>query len=583
MPGIISIALSKYLIEPALFGKIHRRRFPWNLGYVPSRVLSVLILAYIALNAVLCAINYPAISPDIWYFSSNKQRISFAADRLGILSFANISLAIMFSGRNTPLLWITGRSRTEILTFHRWVARVAAIQGVAHAALYWTNTDSYGYHVFTLSAGIHAVNFNNNYWSYGIIAVIALVAMISVLSILPVRVAWYELFLVAHIIAAIVILFCLWEHVALRYHKYYGYEAWLYIAFATWGFDRVVRPLRILLLNWKSWFSRNHPSAVVELLPGGEFVKVTVFPSILWHFNAGQHCFLYFPTTTKNPFQSHPFSIASWNEGTNLTPQPPQEAASLTSLADSTILQGLSKSRAGPDSGSRPENTIELRTLEATSHQIPNTEPSTPNKPSISFIIRPGQGLTRGIHNRLVKGSKATMSAVFIEGPYGSTDTASLQKADTIVAIAGGIGMTSILGYLNLYLTSLCTVSPRDEIAAPRKNGRASRFVLFWSAREESLITAIISQLDNADELRRKGVELNIVCTGEVNDGQSAERLDISEVIIRELGNEHNTGKNVCVVSCGPGGMADVVRAAVVRSIGKNGVKVELIEDAFAW
>jgi predicted ferric reductase len=577
------MTLSKYLIEPALFGKIHLERFPWNLGYVPSRALSVLILAYVALNAVLCAINYPTIKPDTWYLSSNKQKISFIADRLGILSLANISLAIMFSGRNTPLLWITGRSRTEVLTFHRWVARVAAVQGIVHVVLYWSNTNSSGYNMFTLSAGIHTIRFDNNYWTYGIIAVIALGGMVSVLSMLPVRVAWYELFLVAHIIAAIVILFCLWQHVDLRYHKSYGYEVWLYIAFAIWGFERVVRPLRILSLNWKSWFCRNHPSAVVELLPGDEFVKVTVFPSIIWHFNAGQHCFLYFPTTSKNPFQSHPFSIASWSDGTNLTRQPPQAAASSTSLADSTSLEGILKDLPDPDSGPRPENAIELQTLETANHQMPNSGPSAPNKPSISFIIRPGTGLTRSLQNRLLKRSKMTMSAVFIEGPYGSADAASLRKADTIVAVAGGIGITCILGYLNLYLTSLCAIPPDDETAVPRKRGRSSRFVLFWSAREESLITAIKSQLADAEELRRKGVEVNIVSTGEADDGQSAERLDISEVIRGELGSERNTGRNVCVVSCGPGGMADVVRAAVVRNIGKNGVDVGLIEDVFAW
>jgi hypothetical protein len=46
---------------------------------------------------------------------------------------------------------------------------------------------------------------------------------------------------------------------------------------------------------------------------------------------------------------------------------------------------------------------------------------------------------------------------------------------------------------------------------------------------------------------------------------------------------EGRVGRKACVVSCGPGGMADEVRKAVVGSIGKMGVSVELVEEAFCW
>jgi hypothetical protein len=149
----------------------------------------------------------------------------------------------MFSGRNTPLLWITGTHRTDIITFHRWTARIAAIEGIAHVVLYWGSTNSNGYNMFTLSAGIHTIAYNNSYWMFGIIAIGALVALVFVFSVLPLRVKWYEVSLFVHIVVAAVVLVTLWYHVVWRYNKKYGYEVWLYIAFAFWGFDRVVRPM----------------------------------------------------------------------------------------------------------------------------------------------------------------------------------------------------------------------------------------------------------------------------------------------------------------------------------------------------
>ena len=503
------------------------------------------------------------------------------------MAFANIALAVIFSGRNTPLLWITGKSRTDILTFHRWVARVAAVQAVAHVIIYWTNTSRFGYNMFTLSAGMRTVSFNPMYWTYGIVAVGAMGFMVFVLSILPLRVRWYEIFLFIHIILAVLILVGLWYHVGLRYHKSYGYEVWLYIAFAFWGFDRLTRPFRIALLNWKSWFLPNYPAAIAELLPGDEFVKVTIFPSVTWKFSAGQHCFLYFPTLSTNPLQSHPFSIACWNNGktskSTLGPNPTLETAVNQPFGVSYDSTGGQPDQISVRTGD-VDPAIELQDINLGPRPASN-ESLNPSRPSISFILRPEQGLTQHIHSRLVKDSKRTISksiAVIAEGPYGSPPMTSLQNADTILAIAGGIGIASIIGYLNLYLTTLRSFDSDEENSRQsRDRGRATRFLLFWSSREKSLIAAIKSQLEDLDVLRRKGVELTIVCTGE-NDANDR-RLDVRSIVTGELESEGNVGRKVCVVSCGPGVMADTVRAAVVRSIGKRGVDVKLVEEAFGW
>ncbi|KAE9375350.1 hypothetical protein N431DRAFT_463438 [Stipitochalara longipes BDJ] len=561
LPRPISSFLSSYFFLPALVGSMHLRKFPGNIGYVPSRALTMLVVCYIALNAVLCVINYPTLTRDTWYVSTQKQQTSSIADRLGVLCFANIALTIIFSGRNTPLLWITGCSRSDIITFHRWIARITAIEGVIHVVLYWGGTNKNGYKMFTLASGMHTVNYNQSYWNFGIIAVIALAFIATIFSMLPLRAKLYELFLFLHIIVAAIVLIGLWYHVVYRYHKAYGYEVWLYIAFAFWGFDRISRPLRIVLLNWKSWILPSHPSAVVELLPGDEFMKVTVFPSLTWNFSAGQHCYLYFPSLRTNPLQSHPFSITSWNDCST-----PRLQISANDISSSLGYPAPTVPRHSAHSSTEP--VIELQDISPdTAH--PDSIPALPTKPSISFIIRPEHGVTKHLHNYLLKSKKASKISVMIEGPYGSAPTTKFRNADTILAIAGGIGITSILGYLQLYLLELEKGS----------KCRPSRFVLFWTAREKSVIAAVRRQIGGVEELKAKGVEIRVLCTG-IGDG---ERVDVQELVSGDVMSEGAKGRRVCVVCCGPGALADGVRKSVVDVVGKKGVGVELVEEAFCW
>ncbi|KAH8672093.1 ferric reductase like transmembrane component-domain-containing protein [Tricladium varicosporioides] len=544
----------KHLTEPALVGTIHLRKLPGNLGYIPSRLLSLLILCYIALNVVFCTINYPTLNPDTWYTTSSAQHTSFVANRVGVLSFANVAILLIFSGRNTPLLFITNASRSDILTFHRWVGRTATVQAIIHVALYMQGTNKNGENMFTLSAGIHTVNYRESYWLMGEIAAAAMVLMVVIVSALPIRTKAYEIFLFLHILLSIAILATLWHHVVFRFNKVYGYEVWLYISFAFWGFDRVFRILRIIENNWKSLFTSKHPSSLVELLPGDEFIKITVFPSQPWKFSAGQHCFLYFPSLRTNPLQSHPFSIASWSNGQ----QPRQPEVKQTKSTNSMTIE---------------TEATEMDTLPIASPRRSSTDPRQHKsiRPQISFLIRPESGATSHLHKSLLvqsrnSSSKGSKISVFLEGPYGSGASPHFQNANTVVAVAGGIGITSIMSYLQLYL------SLQEE------KGTLTRFLLVWKVREESLVTAVRSMIDDDASLRSKGVEVTII-----RREDEGERINIGDLVRKEIGSGQNMGKKVCVVSCAPGGMADVVRAAVVGCIGMKGTSVELVEEAFTW
>ena len=87
--------------------------------------------------------DQPSTSPGEWTWLTEhswpdvlSQVLRYSADRTGIMSFANIPLLWLFGGRNNILIWATGWSFATFNVFHRHVARVATLQGVAHSFLY---------------------------------------------------------------------------------------------------------------------------------------------------------------------------------------------------------------------------------------------------------------------------------------------------------------------------------------------------------------------------------------------------------------------------------------------------------------
>lgn len=52
------------------------------------------------------------------------------------MSYANLPILWMFSGRNNVFLWLTGWSFSTFNIFHRHVARVATILAIIHSICY---------------------------------------------------------------------------------------------------------------------------------------------------------------------------------------------------------------------------------------------------------------------------------------------------------------------------------------------------------------------------------------------------------------------------------------------------------------
>ncbi|PVH70598.1 hypothetical protein DL98DRAFT_661067 [Cadophora sp. DSE1049] len=572
--NMIPIKLSKVLLLPALFNGKHQTPLAGNIGYAPSRILSLVIFIYVFLNLIFSAVPYKSVFPQTssaWFADSKSEISTYVTNRTGVLSFANIALSILFAGRNNPLIWVTGFSQTTCLTFHRWAARVATVQAVVHSIIY-TYLDFWG----GGSAKYYA-NVKLPYYYWGIIGTIFLCLAIT-FSILPIRRFQYEIFLVSHIIMVIIALVGCWYHVVLRFTYNWGYEVWLYVAFAFWGFERLSR---MAIVVYRNMIGSTTTQAVAELTSGGTFMKLTVYPSKNWTFKPGQHAFLYFPSTGRF-WENHPFSIAGWDTGsttsiTNSTPSTHQGSGTVEHHKD--IEKDLQISTAPlPDSDSTSSHPI--------SHSQPSTthithsphhthhHPALTPRPSITFLLRPMSGLTSSLHRDLsLTPTTPTYLPLTLEGPYGHA--IDLSHADSILCVGGGIGITALLSYIQFF------VEARRSGSAAVK---ARRLVLAWSYRERDFAGIVRGMLPL--DARASGVECLWTCTGaeavgkgEGEEGVGVGRLDVSQVLTEEVGSV----KRLAVLVCAPGGLADSVRREVVRLHGEGGTRIDLHEDSFAW
>ncbi|KAK9349634.1 ferric reductase NAD binding domain-containing protein [Lipomyces doorenjongii] len=174
------------------------------------------------------------------------------------------------------------------------------------------------------------------------------------------------------------------------------------------------------------------------------------------------------------------------------------------------------------------------------------------------FVAKAQEGLTKNIHECATEQNGNHAVSVSIEGPYG--DSYPIAQYETVLLVAGGIGITAIMSYaLDLKL---------------RNTQQHVR--LYWMARGKDPHSWVQDQLQ---ELTEGGlIDVHIYVTGkteEVNEKKGSEsesdlcrkneavvshmtyaqRPDIGSAISDTV---HISGGSVAVVSCGPGSLADV-------------------------
>ncbi|KAL9608567.1 MAG: hypothetical protein Q9167_006613 [Letrouitia subvulpina] len=155
----------------------------------------------------------------------------------------------------------------------------------------------------------------------------------------------------------------------------------------------------------------------------------------------------------------------------------------------------------------------------------------------LTLFIRRSTGMTKALkaHDRLL---------TLLDGPYPNNPTKHILQCDRLLLIGGGIGITGLLPWVRSH--------PNAKLC--------------WSVKEtaECLVHAMDGVLSG---VREKDVRLG-------------RRLDIKALLSLEVS---SGWAKVGVVVCGPGGLCDDARTAVVAA-GREGKAVfELSVDAYSW
>lgn len=509
--------IKPYLIYPSLIAKYHVESLPYLLGNVPTLGQTGYIVAFILLNIFVTAFDYKSFQPNAWFGDSKAEILGYVANRTGVIAFALAPLVILFAGRNNILLWLTNWSHSTYLLLHRWVARIFTLQVLLHSVI---ELELYVYQ------GSYKEELVQEYWIWGCVATVACSATM-IMSLLWFRRAAYEVFLVLHIFLAAFVIVGSWYHVEFLFERRWGYQYWLYAACAVWFFDRILRVV---------WIVRNGvlKAQMTDLDDG--ILRIDLLSS-KWGFAPGQHAYIYFPGAKRwTLWEAHPFSaIPILSQGEVGTTSSNSGDATPTSKPPSEI--------------ESPAMDLEKRAGVSMQTESRGLSPQGASL-GVRFYLRKHSGVTRAL-------SGAMARTVFVEGPYYNHNPIFKPNAttcDRIILLAGGIGITAVLGFAHTH--------PSTK--------------LFWSVKTRS--QALVEDVRGSGLLDRFGhdVVLNV----------GGPRFHFTELLVDEARMTKSslaTRGKIGVIVCGPPSFCDDARAAVVAAGRMGIVEFDLCEEAFSW
>ncbi|KAM5353385.1 hypothetical protein ACJ41O_000035 [Fusarium nematophilum] len=352
-----------------------------------------------------------------------------------------------------------------------------------------------------------------------------------------------EVFLLAYICLAVLAIVGSWYHIWFLYEDSSGFEIWLLIAIVVWGYERLLRILRVTKHGVKR--------AYITRIDDDKYLRVDI-PDVTCH----GHCFVCFSTLSWRVWENHPISVINCSTG-QLRTDTNSPSLSTSSRSDNESPFSLSVTATHPPS---------KETGDVTSNPHIITTRNGNTRPGISLFIRPQNGLTRLLSGKV---GNETGILVLIEASYAHHEKSRFSPtADypNVLCIVGGVGITGMLPALN---NSLCMFA--------RPIGTTK---LYWGVKTRGLVDAVkcmISGEDSKEEMSGEGagtkwghIEAHVTI---------GSRMDIRRVLSDEL--EHAAGGTI-VVSCGPLSMCDEVRYTCA-ALARHGAQVRYVEESFSW
>ncbi|KAF2158668.1 hypothetical protein M409DRAFT_38140 [Zasmidium cellare ATCC 36951] len=557
--------VKKYLLYAPLFRNRHNQEIQLSqavtIGTLPSRYHTILLLVYLASNAAYCLVLD-------WSLEHNAV-IAELRGRSGVLAALNLIPTFLFMMRNNPLIPLLRVSYDTFNLLHRWCGRMVIFESIIHTIMWAVNAYEAG---GSKQLGVSLETSLSYRW--GMVGT-AIFTFIGIVSVGPVRHAFYETFLNGHRSLVLVGMIGVYIHLDAA-----GLPPlpMVQVSLAFWVFEWLWRISRIIYHNASR--KRGLTRVTVEWLPA-EACRVTFEIRRPWKFTPGCHVHAFIPALAL--WSSHPFSIA-WAE--NRPKNPPMEiemeklAPVEMAFTTESARRPMATSRASQYSRKSVSLAAMANAAEA-AHKPEDNNLALPRESgvtTISLIVRARTGMTRKMHDKLVKQDKKpfiTWGA--IEGPYGGHD--SLSSYGTVILFAGGVGITHMIGHINHLMLQYQT-----GMSSTRK------ILLVWSVPNTEALEWVRAWMDQILRMegRREVLRIQLFVTkprhrGEVVSSTGSVqmlpgRCNPETIIRREVPERIGS---IGVQVCGPGAFSDAVRSAC-RSVVTD-CSLDFIEEAFTY
>lgn len=515
--------LKKYLLYAPLYRKRHNREIQLskaiNVGTLPSRLHTVLLLLYLLSNVVYCCL--------LDFKKNNKAAlVAEVRGRTGHLSVVNMVPLIVLAGRNNPLIPLLRVSFDTYNLFHRWIGRIVVLEAVAHTCAWGVNM-----HAAKGFAGINESLNGSPFIQWGAVATVSMV-VILLQSPSSIRHAFYEVFLHLHQLCAFLAILGVFVHSLKARLPQQRYINWM---ISVWIMERIVRCVRIVYRNISM---RGCTKVTVEAMPG-EACRVTFELKRPWRYTPGCHVYAYLPSVSL--WMSHPFSIA-WCE---------ERPVPYLSLEDEKL----------------PSSNRDL--------DLPS---ATRTATSISLVMCKRTGMTAKLYDK----ARASPTGIItmtgaVEGPYGGLE--SLHSYGTVVLFAGGVGITHQISHVKDLLNGhqAGTVATRKVILVwSVRTTETLEWVRPWmddilampNRREVLKVLLFVTKPRNVREVVSRSERVQMF------PGRANPRVILEKEMQTRVG-------AMAVTVCGPGAFADDVRAAAREQVGVG--TVDFVEESFTW
>jgi predicted ferric reductase len=357
---------------------------------------------------------------------------------------------------------LSGTSFERLHWAHRWVSRTLLVTATVHGWFFFREWYLADFVAIELEL-MPMVNYGMGAW--------AILVWNCVTSFAPIRRLGYEIFVVQHVVAAVLLLWLLYVHVP----SYAVYNIW--ISVGVFAFDRAARAFWSLYQNAPPGFRTSKRSTKwfgydAELQSVADNVSLLSLKDVTFKWKAGQFFYLWIPRI--GPFESHPFTVAN----------------------------------------------VPWKTSDGTHGEA-------------DFVIRAHSGFTKRLNRKAISSEpgKPISTRVMVAGPFGRLPTWG--GFESLVLISAGTGASFTLPILQSVLDDPGCVRTIDFILSVKKKQEAEYYItrLFNEAdRAESCgislkVKIAVTAGDNSSFESVKDIE---------HTGNGAHKENISETFVSE-------------------------------------------------